>query len=156
MLLSLFRFCVCVCVKIQELQAGQGRRVQRLKVSLRRRRKRRGVRISLCGLNSIGEAQTRDVAMFFFWEEHSQKKSICKVFGLGRNGICLGKARPVLSKTGQQWGKQQSRMTENGREEVVRDHITGNFSFGNKYKLYSLGAYYRANNSNRINNPKQQ
>jgi hypothetical protein len=47
-------------------------------------------------------------------------------------------------------------MTENGREEVVRDHITGNFSFGNKYNLYSLGAYYRANNSNSIDNPKQQ
>ena len=157
MLLSLFRFCVCVCVKIQELQAGQGRRVQRLKVPLRRRRKRRGVRISLCDLNSIGEAQTRDVASHGgLGEEHFQKKRIWKVFGLGRNGICLGKARPVLSKTGQQWGKQQSRMTENGREEVVRDHITGNFSFGNKYNLYSLGAYYRANNSNSIDNPKQQ
>ena len=73
---------------------------------LRRRRKWRGLRISLCDLNSTGEAQTREVASRAgLGEEHFQKKRIWKVFGLGRNGICLGKARPVLSKTGQQWGK---------------------------------------------------
>ena len=73
---------------------------------LRRRRKRRGGRISLCDLNSICEAQTRDVASHAgIGEEHFQKKSSCKVFGFGKNGICLGKARPVLSKTGHQWGK---------------------------------------------------
>lgn len=46
-------------------------------------------------------------------------------------------------------------MTENGREEVVRDHITGTFLVGNKYNSYSLGAYFRAN-SNSVDNTKQQ
>ena len=53
---------------------------------LRRRRKWRGLRISLCDLNSTGEAQTREVASHAgLGEEHFQKNSSCKVFGLGRN-----------------------------------------------------------------------
>ena len=51
-------------------------------MSLRRRRKGKGLRVSLCDLNSIGEAQTGEVASHAgLGEEHFQKNSSCKVFG---------------------------------------------------------------------------
>ena len=60
---------------------------------LRRRRKGRGLEISLCDFSNIGEDQTREVARHAgLGEEHSRKEnSSCKLFGLGGNGICLRK-----------------------------------------------------------------
>ena len=74
---------------------------------LRRGSKGRGLVISLCDFNSIGEAQTRQVASHAgLGEECFQKNSSCKVFGSGRNGICLRKSKASVSKTVHQWGKQ--------------------------------------------------
>lgn len=57
-----------------------------------RRRKGKGLEISLCDFN-IGEDQTREVASHAgLGEEHFQNSS-CKVFGWGRNGICLRKSK---------------------------------------------------------------
>ena len=65
-------------------------------MSLRRRRKRRGVRISLCGLNSIGEAQTRDVAM------HLQRLWIGKKLNLLRESkASVVKNRAAVGKIGE-------------------------------------------------------
>ena len=72
---------------------------------LRRRRKGRGSRISLCDLHSIGEAQTRGVASHAgLGEEHFQNNS-CKVFGSGRNRICLRKSKASVVKNRAPVGK---------------------------------------------------
>ena len=43
-------------------------------------------------------------------EEHSKKEnSSYKVFGTGRNGICLRKSKASVSKIVHQWGKWQSK-----------------------------------------------
>ena len=59
-----------------------------------------GLEITLCDLNSMkSEAQTREVeSREGVGEEHFQKKSGCKVFGLGRNGICLRKSKSSVAK----------------------------------------------------------
>ena len=73
---------------------------------LRRRRKWRGLRISLCDLNSTGEAQTRAIASHAgLGEEHFQKNNSCKVFGSGRNGICLRKSKASVVKNRAPVGK---------------------------------------------------
>ena len=75
-------------------------------MSLRRRRKGKGLRVSLCDLNSIGEAQTGEVASHAgLGEEHFQKNSSCKVFGSGRNGICLRKSKASVVKNRAPVGK---------------------------------------------------
>ena len=81
---------------------------------LRRRRKGRGLEISLCDFNNIGENQTREVASHAgLGEEHFQKNSSCKVFGSGRNGICLRKSKASVVNNSAPVGKI---VEENDRE----------------------------------------
>lgn len=79
-----------------------------------RRRKGRGSEISLCDFNNIGEDQTREVASHAgLGEEHFQNSS-CKVFGWGRNGICLRKSKASVVNNSAPVGKTVDRTTENG------------------------------------------
>ena len=72
---------------------------------LRRRRTGRGLEISLCDFN-IGEVQTREVASHAgLGEENFQRNSSCKVFGSGRNGICLRKSKASVVNNSAPVGK---------------------------------------------------
>ena len=87
----------------------------------------------MCDLNSIGEAQTREVASHAgLGEEYFQNNSICKVFGSeGKKWNWLEEKQCQCCQK-QCTSVENTSVVENGREEVVRHHITGTFLVGNK------------------------
>ena len=80
---------------------------------LRKRRKERGLKISLCYLNSIGEVQTRDVASHAgLREKHFQKNSTCSLW--------IGKKWNLMEENQGQCCLKENISGENSRVEGQR------------------------------------